>query len=136
MVCHAAFEHDRVRPGNPKAETCFVRVRLLVHFILTNGIVNVMTNETVRIDKAGRVVLPKALREQFNLMPGDKLRLSVEGNSFRVEPTAAGGELIKKGSVLVFACRFAEPITTAQVIELIGQQREGRILAEGRKFRK
>jgi AbrB family looped-hinge helix DNA binding protein len=77
-----------------------------------------MKNETIQIDKAGRVVLPKFLREQFNLAPGDKLRLSVEGNGFRLEPTDSGGKLVRKGSVLVFTGGFAEPITTRKVNEL------------------
>ena len=81
----------------------------------------------IQIDKAGRVVLPKPLREQFNLVPGDKLRLSVEGNSFRLEPTDAGGKLVKKGTVLVFTGGFTEPITTAKVSKLIEQEREDRI---------
>ena len=94
-----------------------------------------MKNETIQMDKAGRVVLPKPLREQFNLLPGDKLRLSVEGNGFRLEPADAGGELVRKGSVLVFTGGFAEPITTAKVNELIEQDREGRITAGTGKLR-
>jgi len=108
----------------------------LFHFSLTNGIMNAMKNGTIQIDKAGRVVLPKPLREQFNLLPGDKLRLSVEGNGFRLEPTHAGGELVRKGSVLVFTGGFPEPITTAQVNDLIEQDREGRITAATGKLRK
>ena len=78
-----------------------------------------MKNETIQMDKAGRVVIPKPLREQFNLLPGDKLHLSVEGNGFRLEPRNAGGELVRKGSVLVFTGAFAEPMTTDKVNELI-----------------
>jgi AbrB family looped-hinge helix DNA binding protein len=95
-----------------------------------------MKNDTIQIDKAGRVVLPKPLREQFNLVPGDRLRLFVEGNGFRLEPTETGGKLIKKGSVLVFSGGFEEPITTAKVTDIIEQEREGRISAEVRKFRR
>ena len=108
----------------------------LFHFSLTNGIVNAMKTETIQIDKAGRVVLPKPLREQFNLLPGDKLRLSVEGQGFRLEPADAGGEFVRKGSVLVFTGDFAEPITTAKINELVEQNREDRITAETGKFRK
>ena len=97
---------------------------------------NAMKNETIQIDKAGRVVLPKPLREHFNLLPGDKLRLSVEGNGFRLEPTNAGGDLVRKGSVLVFTGSFPEPITTAQVNELIEQDREGRVMAAMGKLRR
>ena len=97
---------------------------------------NTMKKDTIQIDKAGRVVLPKPLREQFNLLPGDKLRLSVEGNGFRLEPRNAGGELVRKGSVLVFTGGFPEPITTARVNELIEQDREGRVMAATGKLRR
>ena len=97
---------------------------------------NTMKNETIQMDKAGRVVLPKPLREQFNLLPGDKLRLSVEGNGFRLEPTDAGGELVRKGTVLVFTGGFPEPITSAQVNNLIEQDREARISAATGKLRR
>jgi AbrB family looped-hinge helix DNA binding protein len=82
-----------------------------------------MKTETLQMDKAGRVVLPKPLRDRFNLLPGDKLRLSVEGNSFRLEPTRAGGKLVREGSVLVFSGGFAEPMTTEKVNEMIRQER-------------
>jgi AbrB family looped-hinge helix DNA binding protein len=95
-----------------------------------------MTTEPIQIDKAGRVVLPKPLREQFNLLPGDKLRLSAEGSGFRLEPADAGGELVRKGSVLVFTGGFAKPITTAKVNELIEQDREGRMTAQTGRLRK
>jgi AbrB family looped-hinge helix DNA binding protein len=88
-----------------------------------------MKRQMIQIDKAGRVVLPKLLRERFNLLPGDKLRLSVEGNNFRLEPAEAGGKLVREGSVLVFTGEFAEPITTEKVNELIEQDRKERIAA-------
>jgi AbrB family looped-hinge helix DNA binding protein len=88
-----------------------------------------MKTKTIQIDKAGRVVLPKPLLEQFNLLPGDKLRLAVDRNGFRLEPTHAGGELVRKGSVLVFTGGFPAPITTAQVNELIERDRDDGIAA-------
>jgi len=97
---------------------------------------NGMKTEMIHIDKAGRVVLPKPLRERFNLLPGDKLRLSVEGNGFRLEPEDASGEFARKGSVLVFTGGFAEPITTAKVTELIEREREDRIRAGTARLRK
>lgn len=95
-----------------------------------------MNSDTIRMDKAGRVVLPKPLRKHFHLSPGDKLRLSVEGNSFRLEPTESGGKLARKGSVLVFTGEFAEPITTANVNELIQDERETRLSTETGKLRR
>lgn len=83
-----------------------------------------MKRETIQIDKAGRVVLPKNVRETLNLVPGDKLRLSVEGNGIKLEPTDPGGTIVRKGSVLVFCGDFAEQITAAKVEELIERERE------------
>ena len=95
-----------------------------------------MKGETIQMDKAGRVVLPKPLRDAFNLLPGDKLRLSVEGNSFRLEPTDAAGKLVKKGSVLVFEGAFGEPVTTEMVKKLIEQDRERQITSRFGKVRR
>jgi len=38
----------------------------------------------VTIDKAGRVVIPKALRERLDLVPGTELDLEVEGDAVRI----------------------------------------------------
>jgi AbrB family looped-hinge helix DNA binding protein len=106
------------------------------HLQMPNGKLNVMKTEMIQIDKAGRVVLPKPLRDQFNLLPGDKLRLSIEGNSFRLEPTEGGGKLVRRGSVLVFTGDFVEQITTAKVEELIAHEREDRISSASGKLNK
>jgi AbrB family looped-hinge helix DNA binding protein len=95
---------------------------------MANGIVNAMKTELIRMDKAGRVVLPKPLRDQFNLLPGDKLRLSVDGKSIKLEPTDAAGTLVRKGSVMIFRGDFVEPITTAKVDQLLEESRDGRSL--------
>ena len=95
-----------------------------------------MKTETIQIDKAGRVVLPKPLREQFNLVAGDKLRVSVEGTGFKLEPTNVSGELVRQGSVLVFTGEFAERVTSEKVREMIEQERESRIMTVTGKFRK
>ncbi len=80
--------------------------------------------ETIQIDKAGRVVLPKGVRRSFNLNAGDKLRLVTDEAGIRLEPVAAAGELVRKGNVLVFRGEFSEPITTELVNALITEDRE------------
>lgn len=95
-----------------------------------------MKNETIQMDKAGRVVLPKPLRRQFNLVAGDKLRLSVEGNSIKLEPADNGGKLTRKGSVLVFQGDFVEPITTAKVQKMIEEDREESYSSAAGRLRK
>lgn len=95
-----------------------------------------MKSETIQIDKTGRVVLPKPVREHFNLVPGDKLKLSVEGNSIKLEPASAAAELVRKGSVLVFTGEFAEPLTAKKIEDLIARERQERLASASGKMRK
>jgi AbrB family looped-hinge helix DNA binding protein len=93
---------------------------------------NGMKLDVIQIDKAGRIALPKWLREQLSLRPADRLRLSVEGNSIRLEPA----ELARKGTVLVFTGEFAKPITTREVRETIARDRRHRFASLREKARK
>jgi AbrB family looped-hinge helix DNA binding protein len=53
------------------------------------------------IDKAGRLVVPKILRDQLGLATGE-VEVTADGNALRVEPVA-GGELSEVGGRLVIA---------------------------------
>ena len=90
---------------------------------MPNGMINGMKKEMLHIDKAGRVVLPKPLRERFNLLPGDKLSVSIENQTIKLEPTHPGGTLVRKGSVLVFRGEVHEPVTADLVQEMLAQDR-------------
>jgi AbrB family looped-hinge helix DNA binding protein len=95
-----------------------------------------MKLERVAMDKAGRVVLSKRVREELNLMPGDTLRLSVEGNEIRLEPDGEKGQLVRKGTVLVLASEFSEPITIRTVEKFLAADRQGRLKGTTRFRRK
>ena len=51
------------------------------------------------IDKAGRVVIPKALRDRFGLRPG-AVELIPDGSGVRIEPLA-GEDVAEEGDRLV-----------------------------------
>ncbi|MDX2179173.1 MAG: AbrB/MazE/SpoVT family DNA-binding domain-containing protein [Bryobacteraceae bacterium] len=53
------------------------------------------------IDKAGRVVIPKAVRDALEIMPGDKLKLTVEGEEIRLRVQEQPSKLVRKGGLLV-----------------------------------
>jgi AbrB family looped-hinge helix DNA binding protein len=53
------------------------------------------------IDKAGRVVIPAALRDRAGLTPGTELRISLDGFGVRLERVAPGPKLVKVGRRLV-----------------------------------
>jgi AbrB family looped-hinge helix DNA binding protein len=46
------------------------------------------------IDKAGRVVVPKALRDQVGLRPGAEVDIEVDGLALRLEPVVGDGPRI------------------------------------------
>jgi AbrB family looped-hinge helix DNA binding protein len=62
-----------------------------------------MKQATVQIDQAGRVVLPKQLRDRFRLRGGDTLQVEVKDDAIELRPTQASGELKRVNGVLVFS---------------------------------
>lgn len=57
--------------------------------------------ETIQIDQAGRVILPKRLRERFHLRGGDTLSIEVKGDAIELRPTKSRMRLEKVNGVLV-----------------------------------
>lgn len=53
------------------------------------------------IDKAGRVVIPAAVRERAGLTPGSELAITEDETGLRLERVAAGPLLVKVGRRLV-----------------------------------
>lgn len=77
-----------------------------------------MKATTVPIDKAGRVVLPKWVREGANLLPGDQLKVSLEGQCIQLEPAIEESGLVRKGEALVFRSHSGKTVSTDLVEEL------------------
>ena len=53
------------------------------------------------IDKAGRVVIPAAVRERAGLLPGAELEITLDDTGVRLERVAQGPRLVKVGRRLV-----------------------------------
>lgn len=53
------------------------------------------------IDKAGRVVIPAAIRERAGFRPGTELEITVDEFGVRLEQRAPGPKLVKVGRRLV-----------------------------------
>lgn len=66
-------------------------------------------NATVQMDGAGRVVLPKRLRERFRLQGGDSLTLEVKGDAIELRPTRLRVRLKRVNRVLVLASETPLP---------------------------
>ena len=74
-------------------------------------------NSKVTIDRAGRVVLPKTLRDQMNLSPGDTLDLTVKGDEVTLRPRRGATPLQKERGVWVF--RTGKPLTADETEETL-----------------
>jgi AbrB family looped-hinge helix DNA binding protein len=74
-------------------------------------------NAKVTLDRAGRVVLPKPLRDMMNLAPGDTLDLTVRGDELTLRPTRGATPLQKERGVWVF--RTGKPLTVDEAAETL-----------------
>lgn len=77
------------------------------------------------IDKAGRVVIPKSLREGLHLEPGDALEMETAGEEITLRPVRGTGPLRKEHGVWVFYA--GQPLSasaTDEVLELIRTERD------------
>lgn len=85
-----------------------------------------MMNARLTIDKAGRVVIPKPLREAMNLEAGDALEIECSGEQVTLRPVRGTGPLVQERGVWVF--RTGEPLTAAATEEMIERVRRERDL--------
>ncbi len=76
------------------------------------------------IDKAGRVIIPKALRDELQLEAGDALELEVSGERITLSPCRRSGPLGKKQGVWVL--HAGQPILASTTDALLQRIREGR----------
>ena len=68
-------------------------------------------NTTVKLDKAGRIVIPKALRDELHLEPGSTLALESDGNSVTLRPVRSSTRLRPEREVWVFRTGKRLPAT-------------------------
>jgi AbrB family looped-hinge helix DNA binding protein len=84
-------------------------------------------NTRLIIDKAGRVVIPKPLRKQLQLEPGDALELESGGEQITLRPARGAGPLQNEHGIWVLHTGEALPASATD--DLLGQIREERDLA-------
>ena len=69
------------------------------------------------IDKAGRLVVPKAVREASRLRPGTRVRFRVRAGRIEIEPVPLDVTLEPRGSTVVAVPRGDRPVLTAAEVE-------------------
>lgn len=78
------------------------------------------------IDKAGRIVLPKPLRDELHLEPGDALEIESSGEDITIRPARGHAQLRKKHGIWVY--RTGEVLSAATVEKTVRQIRRERDL--------
>ena len=74
------------------------------------------------IDQAGRIVLPKAIRDALGLLPGTKVDISPYGAGAQILPAGRTARLVEEDGVLVAAGET--PIDDEMVFALIDAGRK------------
>jgi AbrB family looped-hinge helix DNA binding protein len=76
------------------------------------------------IDKAGRVVIPAAIRERAGLQPGAELEVTADDTGVRLERVAQGPRLVRIGRRLVARPRVPSDARPAlDVAALVEEER-------------
>ena len=78
----------------------------------------------VTLDRAGRVVLPKSLRDEMQLSPGDTFDVTVKGDELTLRPRRSATPLQKERGVWVF--RTGGPLAAAETDETLRDLRAQR----------
>lgn len=76
----------------------------------------------LNLDKAGRVVLPKNLRDRLRLAPGDTLEIEGDEDRITLRPVRAKAKLVKEMGIWV----YQGEVTDESLPDMIDREREGR----------
>lgn len=90
---------------------------------------NAIMKTHIKMDKAGRVILPKPVRDAFCLQAGDSLEINSHGNTISLQPVRNTSPLHKERGIWVY--RTGRPVTAAAiraVQESVRQDREEKSL--------
>ena len=83
----------------------------------------VIMEAKVKVDKAGRRVLPKEVRDELQLAPGDPLDLVSGGGLVTLRPSRRGGQMRKDRGVWGFS--GGTPILAAETDRVLDAIRRG-----------
>lgn len=76
------------------------------------------------MDKAGRLVVPRQLRDRIGLAGGGEVELELDGASIRLAPVGGSGLREEDGLLLIPAS--GTPLGATEVRELLDADRHGR----------
>ena len=86
-------------------------------------------NGIAQIDRSGRLVVPKALRDALHLRAGDRLRVRTEGETLVLEPEMVYAKTVigADGWPMLESVGDREPLPASAFNDLIDEIREERM---------
>jgi AbrB family looped-hinge helix DNA binding protein len=75
------------------------------------------------VDKFGRVVIPKRLRERLSLEPGTRVRFEADGDGVKIVAAEAAGGLENRGGRLVHTGRLRADADVDGLLERLREER-------------
>src|SRR5258708_25965667 len=81
-------------------------------------------NAITEIDKAGRVVVPKKMRDILHLHPGTRLHLRQEGQTIVIAPEGKPRGFYMKKGTLVYD---AGPVPSSDAVDEVAKARHARL---------
>jgi AbrB family looped-hinge helix DNA binding protein len=78
----------------------------------------------VTLDSTGRVVIPKEMRDELNLEPGDKLTVESDGQGVTLRPVRPEPRMRKKHGIWVF--QGGGPMSVEEINQAIDDMRAAR----------
>jgi AbrB family looped-hinge helix DNA binding protein len=85
-----------------------------------------MKHDMVPIDQAGRIVLPKGVRQELAIKPGDTFKVSIDGLAVTLTPNKESTGFVRKGKALVFSTAGDEILSEEAVQEILESARAER----------
>ena len=87
---------------------------------MVHAIINGMT---IKIDKAGRIVLPKPVRERFHLREGSELELEERPDGLTLRPVEQQPSMVRKNGIWVHLGKVPRGFDWNTVVDGIREQR-------------
>ena len=85
----------------------------------------------ITIDRAGRIVVPKNLRERFNLVAGSELEIEASGECLQLRKVGVAPALVRKKGILVHHGGDCVSLDVTAFIRAERDSRSRRMLPEG-----
>jgi AbrB family looped-hinge helix DNA binding protein len=83
-------------------------------FLVANAIINGMT---LKVDKAGRIILPKYLRERLRLRPGSSLEVEERPEGIVLRPVGQRPSMIQKDGIWVHMGKLPQGLDWDNILE-------------------